>query len=54
MLSKRGLEESHYARGLAYEALGQPDQAIFDYQIAIKLRPSYEEAAAGIQRLGGK
>ena len=51
MLSKRGLEESHYWRGMAYEALGEPDKAIFDYQIAIQLRPTYQEALAALNRL---
>lgn len=51
MLNKRGLEESHYWRGLAYEALGDHAKAIFDYQIAVQLRPSYQQAQAGLRRL---
>lgn len=51
MLSKRGLEESHYWRGMAYEALGEPDKAIFDYQIAIQLRPTYQQAITALNRL---
>ena len=51
MLSKRGLEESHYWRGMAYEALGEPDKAIFDYQIAIQLRPTYQQALTALNRL---
>lgn len=51
MLSKRGLEESHYWRGLSYEALGNLEQAIFDYEIAIQLRPSYLKAQQALSRL---
>lgn len=54
MLSKRGLEESHYWRGQAYAALNEPDKAIFDYQIALKLRPGYELAQQALERSGGK
>ena len=53
-LSKRGLEESHYWRGMAYEALGQKDQAVADYEIALKLRPAYEEAQAALKRVQGE
>jgi tetratricopeptide (TPR) repeat protein len=51
MLSKRGLEESHYWRGMAYEALGESEKAISDYQIAIQLRPTYQEAITALNRL---
>ncbi len=51
MLSKRGLEETHFWRGQAYEALGQAEQAIFDYEIALQLRPTYSEAAEALQRV---
>ena len=44
MLSKRGLEESHYWRGMSYAALGDVEKARNDLEIAIRLRPSYAEA----------
>lgn len=51
MLSKRGLEESHYWRGRAYETLGDRENAIFDYEIALRLRPTYPEAAEQLAKL---
>lgn len=51
MLNKRGLEESHYWRGMSYEALGEFDKARFDYEIALQLRPTYQEALDALQRL---
>lgn len=51
MLSKRGLEESHYWRGMAYQALGNKEKAIFDYQIALQLRPDYKLALEALQSL---
>jgi hypothetical protein len=51
MLSKRGLEESHYWRGLAYAALGQHDLARQDLQLAVTLRPGYAQAEQALQRL---
>ncbi len=53
MLSKRGLEETHFWRGLAYEALGQNEKAIFDYEIALQLRPTYTEAQQALLRVQG-
>lgn len=53
MLSKRGLEETHFWRGLAYEALGQNEKAIFDYEIALQLRPTYAEAQQALLRVQG-
>lgn len=50
-LNKRGLEESHYWRGLAYQALGEMDKARFDYEIAIQLRPTYQEALLALEQL---
>ncbi len=51
MLSKRGLEESHYWRGMAFEALGELDKAKFDYEIALQLRPTYQEAIEALDRI---
>lgn len=51
MLNKRGLEESHYWRGMAYEALGEFDKARFDYEIALQLRPTYQEALDSLSRI---
>ena len=51
MLVKRGLEESHFWRGMSYEAMGDYDKAIFDYQIALQLRPTYLEAQVALERL---
>ncbi len=51
MLSKRGLEESHYWRGLAYEALGNEEKAIFDFEIALQLRPDYTLALEALARI---
>jgi tetratricopeptide (TPR) repeat protein len=51
MLNKRGLEESHYWRGMAYEAIGDKEKAIFDYQTALQLRPTYLEAQVALARL---
>jgi hypothetical protein len=52
-LSKRNLEESHYWRGMAYEAIGDKEKAMEDYQIAVMLRPTYALAQAGVKRLQG-
>ncbi len=51
MLNKRGLEESHYWRGMAHEALGEYDKAQFDYEIELQLRPTYQEALDALRRL---
>jgi len=51
MLNKRSLEESHYWRGMAYEALGEFDKARFDYEIALQLRPTYHEVLDALSRL---
>lgn len=50
-LNKPGLEESHYWRGMAYEALGEPEKAQRDYELALQLRPTYPEAIEAINRL---
>ncbi len=51
MLNKRGLEETHHWRGMAYESLGRADLARADYEIALQLRPTFEEALQALQRL---
>ena len=50
-LNKPGLEESHYWRGMAYEALGENEKAHRDYEIALQLRPTYQEALDALSRL---
>jgi len=51
MLNKRSLEESHYWRGMAYEALGDIDKAREDYEIALQLRPTYQDALEALIRI---
>ncbi|PKO06164.1 MAG: hypothetical protein CVU41_08630 [Chloroflexi bacterium HGW-Chloroflexi-3] len=51
MLNKRGLEESHYWRGMAFEALGEFDKARQDYEIALQLRPTYRDALESLYKL---
>lgn len=46
------LEESLYWRGLAYEALGQVDNAIADYREAVRLNSNFGPAWAQLERLG--
>jgi hypothetical protein len=51
MLNKRSLEESHYWRGMAYEAMGETSLAQEDYEIALQLRPTYQDALAALNRI---
>jgi len=51
MLSRRGLEESHYWRGLAYAALGNRDAALRDLRLAVELRPGYAEAQEALRQV---
>ncbi len=51
MLSKHGLEESHYWRGMAYQALGNKEKAKSDFEIALELRPDYALALAALRSL---
>lgn len=46
------LEESLYWRGLAYEAIGEIDNAIADFREAMRLNPNFTPAIAQLQRLG--
>ncbi len=51
MLNKHGLEESHYWRGMAYEAMGDLVKARADYEIALELRPAYRLASEALERV---
>ena len=42
------LEESHYYRGRALEALGRKDEALKAYREALKFNPNYQPAAKAI------
>jgi tetratricopeptide (TPR) repeat protein len=46
------LEESLYWRGLAYEALGEMDNAVADYRETVRLNPNFEPGWAQLERLG--
>jgi tetratricopeptide (TPR) repeat protein len=43
--------EAYYNRGLAYESVGNLGAAKMDYEQAIKIRPDYPLAAAGLERV---
>lgn len=49
---KPGLEEAFYWRGLAYEAIGQPEKAVEDYRAALSWNPNDAEAKEAFTRLG--
>ena len=51
MLSKRGLEESHYWRGMAFAAMGDTETARAELKLAIKLRSTYGEAIQALANL---
>ena len=51
MLSKHGLEESHYWRGMSYEVMGELEKAKSDYEIALELRPGYGLAQIAMERI---
>jgi tetratricopeptide (TPR) repeat protein len=46
------LEESYYWRGMAYEALGQQNQAVADFQKSARINPNYAAPRDELQRLG--
>ncbi len=46
-----GLEELYYYRGLAYQALNQPQAAAQDFQAALAYNPSFEQAARALEDL---
>jgi tetratricopeptide (TPR) repeat protein len=41
-----GLEELYYYRGLAYQAQGQPEAAVADFEAALDYNPLFEPARA--------
>ncbi len=47
------IEELHAFRGRAYEALGQPEQALEAYRLAFEYHPGFAAAVEGLERLGG-
>ncbi len=51
-LSKPVLEETYYWRGMAYEAQGEVNLAISDFQKAANLNPNYAPPRQALQRLG--
>jgi tetratricopeptide (TPR) repeat protein len=46
-----GYYEALFNRGYAYELSGQYDKATTDYQLALKIKPNYENAITGLNRL---
>jgi tetratricopeptide (TPR) repeat protein len=51
-VSEPVLEESFYWRGLAYEGLGDLDQAVYDWQVALELHPDWDPARFQLERVG--
>jgi tetratricopeptide (TPR) repeat protein len=49
-----GLADVHYDLGWAYEGLGRPQSALREYEAALKYVPDYQEAKAGLERVGAK
>ncbi len=47
------VEEIHYQRGLALEALGRLDEALGEYQTAVTLNPHQQAQKEAVARLGG-
>lgn len=43
--------EAYYSRGLCYEAVGNIDAAIADYQKSLQLKPGYELPQLGLKRI---
>jgi hypothetical protein len=52
MLTKHGLEESYYWRGLAHEALGNSDGALSDLKRAVQLNPNFSPPREKLLSLG--
>ncbi len=51
-ISEPTLEESLYWRGMAYQALGQTNEAIADYWETVRLNPNFGPGWAQLQELG--
>ncbi len=51
-ISEPVLEESFYWRGLAREALGDLEGAIFDWWVCLDLHPGWDPAIYQLQRVG--
>ena len=51
-LGEYTLEESFYWRGLAHEALGKMNEAVFDLKKAVELNPRFTPAREELARLG--
>ncbi len=51
-ISEPVLEESFYWRGLAYEGLGNMDQAVSDWRTALQLHPDWDPARYQLERVG--
>ncbi|MBN1264851.1 MAG: tetratricopeptide repeat protein [Anaerolineales bacterium] len=51
-ISEPVLEECFYWRGLAYEGLGDIDQAIHDWRVALELHPDWDPARIQLERVG--
>ncbi len=47
-LTYRGLPEAYHNLGLAYDRMGRPDAAIQAFRDAVRLRPTYAAAYAGL------
>jgi tetratricopeptide (TPR) repeat protein len=52
MTEFQGVEELHEYRAEAYEALGQGDKAIEEYQLVLQYHTGYPQAVQALQRLG--
>ena len=48
------LEETFFWRGMAYEALGNSNQAVSDYEKSAALNPNYLPPHQALERLGGQ
>ena len=48
LAAQDNLEESHYWRGLALQALGSPEEARREFEIALGLNPNFEPARAAL------
>jgi tetratricopeptide (TPR) repeat protein len=51
LATSEDLEEAHYYRGLALEALGRIEEARQAYQMALKYNPNFRRAAEALAAL---